>query len=474
MIAAPKILILEHEPQFGAWLRHHLEILYAEAPPLTLDPATLDADQKWLATHEFDLILYGAHVPEGAPVHRLDAAFAPLPALCALPGAPVVVVFAEGGDETAAVRALRLGAWDYLPRRALDATVLAAALTAALEERGHRLVAAAEATRAAGLEAAREAEPPAAAGGTGTNGEGAVADGGIAEAAPAEAAAAEGAEPDAVPELPHYRLLQCVGQSGRASVFLAWSEALDAEVALKISRPGAYGDDGREMFAREYAAIAALDHPGIVRIHDYGLFEGREYIAMEYFPCGDLKRRLLHPMSTAEALAYAQRICRALDAVHAAGMLHRDLKPPNIMLREDGATVLIDFGLAKRVNATTQLTAVGVLRGSPYYMSPEQALGMSLDTRSDLYSLGVILFEMLSGRKPFHGSSAIEVMQQHVDAPRPALPSHLRQFEPLVHRLMARDRDERFVSAAAVATELTQLSSQTLQTQLNPVLAHAG
>jgi len=161
-----------------------------------------------------------------------------------------------------------------------------------------------------------------------------------------------------------------------------------------------------------------------------------------------------HGLTESEALRYLENIASALRVVHHAGILHRDLKPPNVMLREEDDVALIDFGLARNLEGGLQSTRTGVLRGSPYYMSPEQALGETLDPRTDLYSLGVIFYEMLTGKKPFSGSSAIEILQGHVNAPVPRLPERHAHHQTLLDRLLAKSRDERFESAEALIEAL--------------------
>jgi DNA-binding response OmpR family regulator len=415
----PRVLITGAERELRTWLRHHIEILWPDATVEELEPAELEARAAGLTTKNLDLIVLGAQCGEALedPAAGLDA----LRLLLRRDAMPPVIVIASGGNELSAVRAIRLGAADYLPRPLLNAQRLATALRLALRTR-------------------RRAQP--------------------SRARPARTNRIDPSHLD----LPQYAILHKLGESSRAVVYFAHSITLGRNVALKISKPTVEDAEESREFAREYAAICAVQHRSVVEIYDYGFHAGREFIAMEYFPCGDLKTRLQQPMSVAEGLGYALRICGALRVIHAAGLIHRDLKPPNVMLREDGSVVLIDFGLAKGLESTGQSTAIGVLRGSPYYMSPEQAQGVPLDARSDLYSVGVMLFEMLTGAKPYVGNSAVEVMQQHVHGPRPPLPAEFSALEALLDKFMARDRGSRFPDAvtayAALMAAIDALAAQ--------------
>jgi serine/threonine protein kinase len=157
-----------------------------------------------------------------------------------------------------------------------------------------------------------------------------------------------------------------------------------------------------------------------------------------------------------DSLRYLEQIARALCVVHDAGIMHRDLKPPNVMMRDIAdEIVLIDFGLARNLHGSINSTRKGVLRGSPYYMSPEQALGDDLDPRTDLYSLGIIFYEMLTGRKPYTGTSAIDVLQQHVNAPLPQLPEQLAHHQQLLDGLLSKSRDDRFKDAQQVVEAIS-------------------
>jgi serine/threonine-protein kinase PpkA len=168
---------------------------------------------------------------------------------------------------------------------------------------------------------------------------------------------------------------------------------------------------------------------------------------MEHFPAGDLRERMKAPLSGPVALDYLRQIASSLEAIHSVGVLHRDLKPANIMLRGDGSVCLIDFGLAKANAFDVDLTGAREIFGTPYYMSPEQGHAEPIDARSDLYSLGVIFYEMLTGRKPYKGHSAMEVIYKHRRAALPAVPPQFQEFEAILHRLLAKSPNDRFQTA---------------------------
>jgi serine/threonine-protein kinase PpkA len=246
----------------------------------------------------------------------------------------------------------------------------------------------------------------------------------------------------------NYEILRKLAHGEIATVYLARQRNAERQLVLKVLHQVADSSTGKilDRFLREYELIARLDHPNVVKIFDFGVADDHAYIAMEYCGGGSLKRRVAAGMDRYEAYRLMRDIAGALGVLHAAGILHRDLKPTNVLFRDDGSLALIDFGLAKQVALQAEVTGAGAIFGTPYYMSPEQGHGEPVDVRGDIYSLGVIFFEMLTGAKPYDGDTAMAVIVKHRLAPVPGLPTSLREFQPLIQRMLAKQPAERFQS----------------------------
>jgi serine/threonine protein kinase len=252
-----------------------------------------------------------------------------------------------------------------------------------------------------------------------------------------------------------YNVVHIIGQGGQAQVFLAEREHDGLRVALKVLNQALRNDRVfLERFVREYKLVASVDSIYVARIYDQGFTGDFPYIAMEFLPSGTLASRIREGLTTRAALRIAGQIAQALDAIHSRGIVHRDLKPANILFRADGRPVLVDFGLARDLTINSTLTVAGQFLATPRYMSPEQCLGRPVDARSDLYSLGAMLYEMITGRKIYDGANSAEVIAMHVNAPAPQLADLLSVHQPLLDRLLSKNPEERFQSAAEVIAEI--------------------
>jgi FixJ family two-component response regulator len=396
-----RFLIIDDDPDYRQLLRYHLEVEWPDAVVDEHQPSAGGQVAPLPALAGVDLVLLG---------HPLAAheGFELLRALRSRHECPPVLLFADDSDEFLAVEALKAGAANFFPKDRVKHQRLVEVVRGEL--RVQRLGATGELLVNHRALVGRKR-----------------------------------------------RLIAKLYAGDLSSVYLAESEDGGERIALKVLRhvPDAGGGRLFDRFLQEYEVIARVQHANVVRIFDLGVADDHAYIAMEYLGAGSLGERLERALDPATAVDYTRQIAGALAAIHTAGILHRDLKPANIMFRDDGSLALIDFGLAKQMRLHAAITGTGQIFGTPYYMSPEQGHAEPTDQRSDLYSLGCIFYEMLTGERPFTSSSPMGVIYRHAHAPRPRLSRALTHLQPLLDRLLAVDRLERYQSASELLEALS-------------------
>jgi serine/threonine protein kinase len=353
-----------------------------------------------------------------------------LRAVAADPGNPAVILLTSKGSEYTAVQAIKSGAFDYVPKALLGREqVLSAVQRAMLHRRG-------------------------ALGGRGSTVTGVV-------------------------RLFGYDMRRCLATRDSVSVHVAFSAERSKEVVLKVLHRGRGAlsrDQNYERLVGEFKLLYDIGDRAVAEIYDFRVTSQYCYIAMEYFPRGHLGTQLEAALPPEQALHYAGEIAHALAIIHTAGVVHRDLKPGNIMLRDDDSVALIDFGISQLTSEAKiePEQAEREISGTPYYMSPEQAAGLAADERADLYSLGVILYQMLTGEKPYVGATTAEILEQHRHAAVPALPAALAAHQLLLNKLLAKEPGQRYGSAREALEALQQSCARPAGVPPQPLPAVAG
>jgi len=391
-----RVLVIESSKDYRALIAHHIGARWRDAKVTEYDPAKSGRLSENFAGAGNDLVILGDPLGDQSGLDWLSQ-------FRQTKGFPPVVVLGDG-EERAIVRAMKLGAVDYLSRSRLRHETLVEIINNILESQD------ADSDKSQTQVPLNSLE---------------------------------------IPGLKGYQIERCISGGDISSVYLAKETSSGRAVVLKVLRqvPDFGGGEALlDRFLAEFESIGQIDHPNVVKIHDLGIADNHAYIAMEYCSRGSLKRLIRQGMYPQDADRVMRKIAEALGAIHKVGILHRDLKPTNVLFREDNSLALIDFGLAKQAHLKAELTGTGEIFGTPYYMSPEQGHGEALDERSDIYSLGVILYEMLTGQKPYDAKTAMGIILQHTREPVPALPEHASAWQPAIDKMMAKRPGHRFQS----------------------------
>ena len=425
--SAPRILILESDSKIRATLLRYAvkgwQGASVQSTSSSLEDIVVDVER----LRSFDVLLVGCNFANDGTAE--NPTLRALRAIAADPSNPATILLTKKGSEYSAVQAIKSGAFDYIPIDLLGRERVVSAIQRALVQRR-------------GTMASKD--------GSGAG----------------------------LLRLFGYDIRRCLAMRENVSVHVAFSAERGKEVVLKVLHRGRGAlarDNNFERFVDEFKLLYDLNDPAVAAIYDFRVTSQYCYIAMEYFPLGHLGGRLGQALPPAEALRYTVEIAHALSIIHAAGIVHRDLKPANIMLRDTATVALIDFGISRSdaVNRSGERDGEAIT-GTPYYMSPEQASGAATDERTDLYALGVILYHMLTGEKPYVGDSMHAILDQHRDAPLPRLPKYLSGLQPLLDRLLVKDAQQRLANARELIEAIDKMSHTTQQMQrLEPAVGSA-
>ncbi|MFQ5661604.1 MAG: protein kinase [Gammaproteobacteria bacterium] len=404
------ILLIDDSPDFRALVRLYLSKELDNPGIKEYEVEKLGRPPENFNWSEYDVLLLDYKLGETEDGLQLLKEFGKKP------GFPPTIILTAEGDEYVAVRAVRLGAADYINKKDISPKRLAGMVTEAAE-----------------FSPQKEIEQQAV----------------MNEATQIIRRIHKDNEqiPDDGLDI-GYKFVRLIGQGAMSKVYLAERVSDKLSLVLKVlDLTRVRGSTLVIRFIQEAELIAEINSPFVVKIYDHGLKEEYGYIAMEFFSRGDLKQRMELKIRPDVAFNYMTHITYGLDAIHRIGVIHRDLKPANIMFRGDDSLALADFGISKKLEGDSDLTTVGQVLGTPHYMSPEQGEGKPIDTRSDLYSAGVLLYELLAGDKPFAAKTPAALIYQHVHGEIPKLPAGMSRYQHIIDRALAKNPDERYRTA---------------------------
>ena len=397
-----RVLIIDDDPDLRSLLGHYIKQRWQDASVDEWDPLERDIPGADFPLGSYQALILDYMLGRGDGLEWLAK-------LKQRADCPKVLFLTGAGNESIAVRAMKAGADDYQRKQELTRERLLTSLHELTAAAGERTV-------------SREL-----------------------------AARMESHTLGAKVRIPGIKVLRLIGEGGMARVYLASREGDDVPLVVKILRREVLKNrTALQRFMEEYALVERIQSRHVARIYDHGQSEDHAYLVMEFFEGGDLMKRLGgEALAPAEALRVFRELMFALGDIHEKGILHRDLKPQNLMFREDGTLAILDFGIAKQIDAIDR-TKEGEVLGTPRYMSPEQVQGRALDLRTDIYSAGVLLYQMLTGQHLFEGETAVEVALHHLNTPPPALPEELQIYQRLLDKLLEKDREARFRNADEV------------------------